>query len=62
MAYAVLLVGLIREVSVHAALGRGLLKAASDLNLEAHGRLLDKLDEIERHLRQMPKMRQPWED
>lgn len=38
------------------------MTAASDLNLEAHERLIDKLDEIEQHLGERPKLRLPWGD
>jgi len=40
---------------------RRALIAASDLNLAAHARLLEQMKDIEHHLSQMPKVREPWE-
>ena len=37
----------------------GMIQAASDLNLEAHQRQLIAAATAERHLSEMPKMRQP---
>lgn len=39
----------------------GMIKSASDLNLEAHARLHGEAEAANEHLSQMPKMRQPWE-
>ena len=38
-----------------------MIRAASDLNLEAHARLYGQVEAAENHLSKMPKMRQPWE-
>lgn len=59
---AILLAVLVWVIAYEAEVSRQLIIRASDLNLERQTRIIDQLDEIERHLSQVPKVRQSWED
>ncbi len=58
---AILLAVLSWEVSAQGSFASKLIIRSSDLNLERQATIIDLLEQIERHLDQVPKIRRDWE-